>query len=271
MASRLEECPTCGHQTSENAEKCPSCGEPLAVGWVDAVRQQREEQAEVDRRAAKEKELALKKKKRKKRLIWAGVLIVLFGYPIGQGMYDDYFTRNMKEVDPTAYETKIRELETKVAKVPASNFGENIRLYKKLLDLNPESKKYSDKLRFYENRKRAADKAAVAAKARKEAAKSVAETAEKAAAVAEKKRKGFHCLSGWDGSHRGVKKYVEKRMRDPDSFEHIETRIAPVSERGDHTLIMKYRSRNGFGGMTVGMATAKIQNDDCSASILTVE
>ena len=52
-----------------------------------------------------------------------------------------------------------------------------------------------------------------------------AETAANAAAEAEKQRSGFHCLSTWDGSHRSVKKYTQEQMREPDSFEHIETRM----------------------------------------------
>lgn len=35
-------------------------------------------------------------------------------------------------------------------------------------------------------------------------------------------------------------------MRDPDSFEHIETRITPVTEGGTHQLVMKYRAKMGL-------------------------
>lgn len=94
---------------------------------------------------------------------------------------------------------------------------------------------------------------------------------QKAKAAAEDRQKGFHCLSSWDGSHRVVVKYVEERLRDPDSFEHIETRITPVNENGEHMLIMKYRAKNGFGGMSVGAAMATIENSDCSAVITTFE
>lgn len=97
------------------------------------------------------------------------------------------------------------------------------------------------------------------------------QTAKEAAEAAEKKRKGFHCLSAWDGSHRGVKRYTEERMRDPDSFEHIETRITPVNAAGEHALVMQYRARNGFGGMNVNVASATIRNSDCRATILSIE
>lgn len=110
-----------------------------------------------------------------------------------------------------------------------------------------------------------------AAKLAKEKAEAEARKAEeKAKAELENRRKGFHCLSSWDGSHRAVKNYVEDEMRDPDSFEHIETRITAVNEKGKHTLIMKYRARNGFGGMTVGVATATVENAGCGATVVSL-
>jgi len=95
--------------------------------------------------------------------------------------------------------------------------------------------------------------------------------AKKAEEDKDNKRKGFHCLSGWDGSHAAVKDAVEKQMRDPDSFEHIETRITPVDKNGKHSLVMKYRAANGFGGMSVGQAEAIIDNDSCQATISLIE
>ena len=60
-------------------------------------------------------------------------------------------------------------------------------------------------------------------------------------------------------------------MREPDSFEHIETRITPINEKGKHTLTMRYRARNGFGGMTDGVAIATINNAGCSAMVELIE
>ena len=90
--------------------------------------------------------------------------------------------------------------------------------------------------------------------------------AKRAAEKAEKKRKGFHCLSGWDGSHRGLVSQVKNRLRDPDSFEHVETRITP-NKNGRHIVIMTYRARNGFGGMNIEKAYATVSNATCSATI----
>jgi hypothetical protein len=89
-----------------------------------------------------------------------------------------------------------------------------------------------------------------------------------AANEAEKKRKGFHCLSAWDGSHRDVVRSLKRSLRDPDSFEHEETRITPVDDKGNHTLLMTYRARNGFGGMNIGKLAATVRNSDCSFTIV---
>lgn len=118
----------------------------------------------------------------------------------------------------------------------------------------------------------AAEKAAAeqAAEAKRIAAEAAAEeeakrTAEAARAAerAEDERKGFHCLSGWDGSHRKFTRLVEANLRDPDSFDHMETRVTPVNAEGYHTIQMTYRARNGFGGMNVGTAFGTYANDDC--------
>ncbi|RAP39376.1 hypothetical protein BYZ73_20855 [Rhodovulum viride] len=92
----------------------------------------------------------------------------------------------------------------------------------------------------------------------------------KAAAEAEERRKGFHCLSGWDGAHPAFKRIVKNSMRDPDSFEHVETRVGPVTN-GWHTIRMVYRARNGFGGMNVGEAVGRYRNGDCSVEVLSLE
>ncbi len=100
-------------------------------------------------------------------------------------------------------------------------------------------------------------------KAEREAAAQAEKTMEVAEAQAEKD-KGFHCLSAWDGSNLSTKTQVKARMRNPDSFEHIETKIAPVSN-GKHLLRMTYRAQNGFGGMNVATAAASVDAMSCDA------
>lgn len=95
--------------------------------------------------------------------------------------------------------------------------------------------------------------------------------ARKAEERAERREKGFHCLSSWDGSHRDVVETVKENLRDPSSFEHIETRITPVNSDGKHELFMEYRANNAFGGKVGGFARATVENSNCDAVITNIE
>ena len=179
--ANLEACPTCGNQTSENAETCPACGESLGAGWATAVRLAEEKSA-----------VTLKKSKRKKRLfgvVAVGLVAALF---VVVGVYADYRMKNLKEIDPAAYQNRMKELETLVAKVPAAEFDQNISLYKELRYLNPENKRYADKLSYYREQKTAAAKAP---KAKKGAVEAVAAVAAKAAKA--KKAAGETTIGRW--------------------------------------------------------------------------
>ena len=80
--------------------------------------------------------------------------------------------------------------------------------------------------------------------------------------VSEKERKGFHCLSAWDGSNSSLIRETKNTMKDPKSFEHVETVIGTVSN-GQHKAVMTYRGRNGFGGMVVEKVGVYISNSTC--------
>ena len=92
-------------------------------------------------------------------------------------------------------------------------------------------------------------------------------TAAKQAADVERHRKGFHCLDDWGGSNSSLVDQVKADLRDPDSFQHIETRITPVVN-GEHLAIMRYRAHNGFGGMNLGTARAIVDTKTCAATIV---
>lgn len=95
----------------------------------------------------------------------------------------------------------------------------------------------------------AAERAAVeaAAEAERAAAEKAAEelrlAEEKAEEEARDKRHGFHCLSPWDGSHRGLVRMVKDLLNDPDSFKHAETVTWPVRPDGRNQVVMQYRAK----------------------------
>lgn len=111
---------------------------------------------------------------------------------------------------------------------------------------------------------------AKAALARTEARAKQEADAKAAAEQADFRRKGFHCLSAWSGHSDSFVDAVKAQMRDPDSFEPIETRIGAV-DGGKHPVVMKYRARNGFGGMNVAEAAGVIDTETCIATVLLVE
>ena len=160
--SNLENCPTCGNQTSENAEMCPACGEPLAKGWAEEVERERLEakKAHELKEAARERQRIItdefiRKSKWKMRFIFAVIIAMVIGGLVAKVKYDNYYESNLHEIDPVAFDQLIIELEAEVAKVPSSDFDENIRLYNKLQKINPDKKLYQDKITHYLKRKRA--------------------------------------------------------------------------------------------------------------------
>jgi hypothetical protein len=60
-------------------------------------------------------------------------------------------------------------------------------------------------------------------------------------------RSGEMCVIG--GFNDSFLKAVKAQLRDPNSLEVIETRVDPVGPDGTHRIGMRFRSRNGFGGM----------------------
>lgn len=72
------------------------------------------------------------------------------------------------------------------------------------------------------------------------------------------------CMSPYDGSIYDLEYAVKKMLRDPDSFEHIET--GGSLEGSTPRARMKFRSKNGFGGYEVAYAIADVDLNDCSVS-----
>lgn len=98
-----------------------------------------------------------------------------------------------------------------------------------------------------------------------------AEIRKQVADAAEARLYGVQCLSPWDGSNSEVVDAVKASLRDPSSFEHIETRTTPADAGGKHILMMKFRATNGFGGPTIGMARAILDGSSCRVKIDQIE
>lgn len=96
-----------------------------------------------------------------------------------------------------------------------------------------------------------------------------AATPEQVAQAAEAKRKGLHCVDEFTGKHYALENAIKASLRDPKSYEYVETRIAPV-QNGEHGLAMTYRARNGFGGMNVSRVAAVVDHETCDITKWTV-
>ena len=102
------------------------------------------------------------------------------------------------------------------------------------------------------------------------AAEQAVKEATKAAEEAEDRRKGFHCLSKWDGNHEGLEALVRDQLNDPGSKETYSTKIAPVNNLGKHGIIMDFGARNAFGGMVRSTAMGWINSETCEAELTSI-
>lgn len=62
-----------------------------------------------------------------------------------------------------------------------------------------------------------------------------------------------------DGSYLPLVLSVKSSLREPDSFQHIQTGVVDMGAEGVMVL-MRYRARNGFGGMNVETDMCMIKN-----------
>jgi hypothetical protein len=65
-----------------------------------------------------------------------------------------------------------------------------------------------------------------------------------------------HQFNSWDGSHIRVTEYVKSRLKNPASFEHVNT---TYRDEGTHLYVeMTYRGTNGFGGVVTETYRANV-------------
>ncbi len=68
-------------------------------------------------------------------------------------------------------------------------------------------------------------------------------------------------FSAWDGSYNSLVTFIKSRMKDADSFEHVQTtnRLVYHGVNRPHMIIvMKYRGTNSFGAKVLGEVSAKV-------------
>ena len=70
-------------------------------------------------------------------------------------------------------------------------------------------------------------------------------------------RTGKVCEDGPNGLNTALQLNVLRQLKDPDSFEHMGTVIVP-SRKGGYDTLMRFRSRNSFGGYAIGTAVANL-------------
>lgn len=67
------------------------------------------------------------------------------------------------------------------------------------------------------------------------------------------------CISSYDGSCTKLRVEFKHHLKDPSSFEHIETHF---QKKEDYVLVvMSYRAKNSFGALDIGTVTAKVDYD----------
>lgn len=97
--------------------------------------------------------------------------------------------------------TAIQELEERVAKVPDSDYVENIRIYNELHKLDPDNERYEQKISFYEKKREEAHSAKQAELRRKEEEAKQAKAEAEARAKAEADAQCRQSLQCWGEKH----------------------------------------------------------------------
>lgn len=76
-------------------------------------------------------------------------------------------------------------------------------------------------------------------------------------------RDGTECFSAWDGSSHYLVKKTKAKLRDPSSFDHVQTRFSKPDDMGRISVKMEYRAKNGFGGFVIENAYGEIDKHTC--------
>ena len=177
ISTKADKCPNCGAPIKKKSQ-VGCLGAVIIIifvliliGWISNLfEESREEKrkieeqkiaAELQKKKEEERRIAAKKQEQQKQEF---VNLIEEHYQSLLGYYNtkdfenaakklDLFVthnkRDYKDVEKMYREVSIWELEKKVRPIPASNISENLRLYKLLLELDPDSPKYKQKVAYY--------------------------------------------------------------------------------------------------------------------------
>lgn len=78
----------------------------------------------------------------------------------------------------------------------------------------------------------------------------------------------LECGHGWAGQNWAFERAVKENLKDPGSYEHIESKFGVPDAEGNQIATLKYRARNGFGGMEIANAEGVLNVNDCLESFV---
>lgn len=84
--------------------------------------------------------------------------------------------------------------------------------------------------------------------------------------VASRKNAVKLLFSPWDGSVHVVEEGIKARLKDPDSYKHVETRASDPGV-GDVTVVTQYRAKNSFNAVITSVATAVVSPNGVLVSL----
>ncbi len=266
----MTKCEECGADVSTKAESCPKCGAPISpkkpvkekkktslltwlivlliglsvlgsmLGESQEEKEAKYEQLQAERAAeTNRKNIEYFTKNTKEILSSVKKEIDAGNYDKASEITGKYLTTNNKEILVYHKQARTKTVLKKLKAIPGKKYVKNRDLYKELVSLNPDNAKYKAKVKFYT--KKQVDKEAKFKKAEA------------------RKKKIESSFSGWDGSHRGLEKYIKSTMNDPESYDHVETRY---TDKGSYLYVQTtFRGRNGFGGMVKQTVSANVSLD----------
>lgn len=82
---------------------------------------------------------------------------------------------------------------------------------------------------------------------------------------------GDHCLSRWSGNHDEFERLIKHQLNDPESMKTHSTKISPAPFAGEHTIIVDFSAKNGFGGRVRSQARGTVSVIGCEATLTGID